>query len=142
LLALSACAGLPVRGTVGGQTIETRVDSEVARYYLGSYLAGNRSNPTLDARIDQIYQTMDGHLPARSDLQQLSEEFSIDFAALVLADGISRVPVNRRFRSVFEEAFAYASKAVPKGCLCRPIFTSGVSSMAPTWPSPGRLCKK
>jgi hypothetical protein len=115
LLALSACAGLPVRGTVGGQTIETRVDSEVARYYLGSYLAGNRSNPTLDARIDQIYQTMDGHLPARSDLQQLSAEFSIDFAALVLADRISRVPVNRRFRSVFEEAFAYASKAVPKG---------------------------
>jgi hypothetical protein len=60
-------------------------------------------------------QAMDGHLPGRSDLQQLSEEFSIDFAALVLADRISRVPANRRFRSVFEEAFAYASKTVPQG---------------------------
>ena len=44
LLSLSACAGLPVRGTVGGQTIETRVDSEVARYYLANYLAGKRSD--------------------------------------------------------------------------------------------------
>src|SRR5262245_21557802 len=40
LLALSACAGLPVSGIVGGQSIETRVDSEVARYYLANYLAG------------------------------------------------------------------------------------------------------
>jgi len=73
LLALSACAGLPVRGTVGGQTIETRVDSEVARYYLGSYLAGNRSSPALDARIDHIYQTIDGHVPGRSELKELSD---------------------------------------------------------------------
>jgi hypothetical protein len=115
LLALSACAGLSVRGTVGGQVVDTRVDSEVARYYLETYLAGNRSNPTLDARIDQMDQAMDGHLPGRSELQELSEQFSIDFAALVLADRISRVPANRRFRSVYEESYAYASKAVPAG---------------------------
>jgi hypothetical protein len=47
-----------VRGIVGGQSIATRVDSEVARYYLETYLAGNRSNPTLDARIDQMNQTL------------------------------------------------------------------------------------
>jgi hypothetical protein len=115
LLALSACAGLPVRGTVGGQSIETRVDSEVARYYLGSYLAGNRSSPALDARIDHIYQTIDGHVPGRSELKELSDEFSNDFAALVLADQISRVPLNRRFRSVFDEAYDYTRKTFPQG---------------------------
>jgi len=115
LFALSACVGLPVRGMVGGQSIATRVDSEVARYYLETYLAGNRSNPTFDARIDQMNQALDGHLPNRSDLQELSQQFSIDFAALVLADRISRMPANRRFRSVYEEAYADASKAVPKG---------------------------
>ena len=78
LLALSACAGLPVRGMVGGQTIETRVDSEVARYYLANYLAGNHSNPVLDARIDQAYQTINGNVPGRSELKQLGDEFSID----------------------------------------------------------------
>jgi hypothetical protein len=115
LLALSACAGLPVRGMVGGQIIETRVDSEVARYYLANYLAGNHSNPVLDARIDQVYRTFNGTLPGRSELKQLSDEFSSDFAALLLADEISRVPLNHRFRRVFEEAYDYARKALPAG---------------------------
>ena len=38
LLLLSSCAGLPVTGMVGGQPIDTRVDSEVARYYLETTL--------------------------------------------------------------------------------------------------------
>jgi hypothetical protein len=115
LLAVSACAGLPVRGTVGGQRIETRVDSEVARYYLADYLAGNHSNPLLDARIDQVYRTFNGNLPGRSELKQLSDEFSTDFAALLLADEISRVPLNRRFRRVFDEAYEYTRKTLPDG---------------------------
>ena len=99
LLSLSACAGLAVRGTVGSQTIESRVDSEVARYYVASYLAGKRSNATLDERIDRVYQSVNGNLPDRSELKRLSDEFSVDFAALYLADQIDRAPVNRRFRS-------------------------------------------
>lgn len=114
-LALSACAGLPVRGTVGGQTIETRVDSEAARYYLANYLSGNHNNPVLDARIDQVYQTINGNLPGRRELKQVSDEFSNDFAALLLADEISRVPLNRRFRKVFDAAYEYARKALPEG---------------------------
>src|SRR5262245_11559763 len=55
-LLLSGCAGLPVRGKVGGQMIDTRVDSEAARYYLGSYLAGERRDDALDKRIDRVYQ--------------------------------------------------------------------------------------
>jgi hypothetical protein len=112
---LSSCAGLAVRGTVGGQTIETRVDSEVARYYLGSYLAGNHSNPALDARIDSVYQSANSHLPDRSDLKHLSDEFSVDFAALYFADQLARLPVNRRFRSAFDDAYEYARKAFPEG---------------------------
>ena len=115
LLLLSSCAGLPVTGMVGGQPIDTRVDSEVARYYLGNYLAGNHSNPALDARIDSVYQRANSHLPDRSDLKHLSDQFSVDFAALYFADQIDRVPINRRFRSAFEQAYEYASKAFPEG---------------------------
>ena len=60
LLLLSACAGLPVRGRAGMQTIEARVDSEVARYYLGSYLAEERNDAALDERIDRVYQKANG----------------------------------------------------------------------------------
>jgi hypothetical protein len=45
----------------------------------------------------------------------LSDEFSVDFAALVLADQISRVPPNRRFRSAFDGAYEYTRKALPEG---------------------------
>jgi hypothetical protein len=115
LLVLSACAGLSVQGTVGGQTIETRVDSEVARYYLGSYLAGERSDPALDERIDRVYQSANGRLPDRNELKHLSDDFSVDFAALYFADQIARIPANRRFRSVFEQAYDYARKDFPEG---------------------------
>src|SRR5207245_8554645 len=115
LLVLSACAGLPVRGMVGGQTIETRVDSEAARYYLEHYLPGNRTDAALDERIDRVYQSANGYLPDRTDLKHLSDDFSVDFAALYFADQIARVPVNRRFRSAFDRAYEYTLKAFPEG---------------------------
>jgi hypothetical protein len=115
LLLLAACAGLPVRGMVGGQAIETRVDSEVARYYLGNYLAGKRSDALLDERIDRVYQNADGKLPDRDDLKKLSDDFSVDFAALYFADRIARVPENRRFRSNFDQAYEYTRKAFRQG---------------------------
>ena len=115
LLLLAACAGLPVRGSVGMQSIETRVDSEVARYYLGSYLAGERSDAALDERIERVYQSANGSLPDRNELKHLSDEFSVDFAALYLADQIAHIPVNRRFRRAFDEAYEYARKAFPEG---------------------------
>jgi hypothetical protein len=115
LLTLSACAGLPVRGMVGGQTIETRVDSEAARYYLGNYLAGERSDAALDERIDRVYQSANGTLPDRYELKQLSDEFSVDFAALYLADRIAHIPINRRFRRAFDQAYEYARNAFPEG---------------------------
>jgi hypothetical protein len=120
VLMLSACAGLSVQGTVGGQAITTRVDSEVARYFVGSYLAGARSDPVLDERINRVYQNSNGNLPDRNELKQLSDEFSVDFAALYLADQIARVPVNRRFRSDFERAYDYARKAFPEGSVKLP----------------------
>jgi hypothetical protein len=113
LLVLSACAGLPVRGSVGMQGIDTRVDSEAARYYLGSYLAGQRTDATLDERIDRLYQSANGSLPDRYELKRLSDEFSVDFAALYFADQIAHIPVNRRFRRAFEEAYEYSSEAFP-----------------------------
>jgi hypothetical protein len=129
LLSLSACAGLAVRGSVGGQTIESRVDSEVARYYLASYLAGKHGNATLDERIDRVYQSVNGNLPDRGELKRLSEEFSNDFAALYLADQIERAPVNRRFRSAFDKAYDYARKALPENRVTLPAAAAGYEVM-------------
>ena len=120
LLLLSACAGLPVHGSVGMQTIDTRVDSEVARYYLANYLAGKRDDALLDERIDRVYQNANGALPNRDDLKKLSDDFSVDFAALYLADQILRAPDNRRFRRSFDQAYDYARKTFPEGRVVLP----------------------
>jgi hypothetical protein len=117
-LLLSACAGLPVRGRIGAQAIDTRVDAEVARYYLASYLSGQRNDSLLDGRIADAYKNTRNDLPDRAELKRLSEEFSIDFAAAYLADRIVGVPENRRFRELFEEnrrAFSQNRLKLPAG---------------------------
>ena len=38
----------------------------------------------------------------------------LDFAALLLADEIARVPLNRRFRTLFDAAYGYTRKSFPK----------------------------
>lgn len=115
LVFFPGCTGLPVRGIVGGQMIDSRVDSEVARYYLSDYLAGKHGDAVLDDRIDRVYQSGNGSLPNRSELKHLSDQFSVDFAALYLADQIDRVPLNHRFRIEFDQAYDYARKAFPEG---------------------------
>jgi hypothetical protein len=109
-----ACAGLPVRGNVGMQTIETRVDSEAARYYVEYYLTAKGTDGALDDRIDRVYQSANRGLPDRGELKRLSDEFSVDFAALYLADQITNVPVNRRFRIAFDQAYNFTQEALPQ----------------------------
>lgn len=115
LLSLAACAGFSARGSVEGQAIQTRVDSEVARYYLENYLAGERKDAQLDARIDRVYQNANGNLPDRNELKALSDEFSVDFAALYFADRIALVPANRSFRSAYDRNYQSTRKALPEG---------------------------
>jgi hypothetical protein len=133
LLMLSGCAGLPVSGTIGGRTIETRVDSEVARYYLANYLADKRSDPLLDTRIDRVYQQANGGLPDRDDLKRLSDDFSVDFAALYLADQIARVPANAWFDSAFRQAYDYAREVFPQGQMKVPGATDYDVLFVPTY---------
>jgi hypothetical protein len=125
LVWLTACAGLPVRGSIGGQRIDARVNSEIARYYLENYLAGKRTDPVQDALIDRIYQNAHDGLPNREDLKELSDKFSIDFAALYFADQIMRVPVNRRFRKAYNQAYDYTREAFPAGNLKLPAAARG-----------------
>jgi len=131
---LGACAGLPVNGMVDGQALDTRVDSEVARYYVENYLAGKRTDAVLDKRIDQVYENANGDLPNRDDLKKLSDEFSVDFAALYLADKIAHVPANRRFRHDFDQEVEYVRTARSDGELKLPSAAANYEIMfVPTY---------
>jgi hypothetical protein len=121
LVLLSGCAGIAVRGTVGGQTIESRVDAQIAHYYLADYLAGRRSDAALNARIDRVYANARDDLPDRHELKRLSDEFSVDFAALYFADRIARTPVYRRFRTDFDRIYKNIRATFAEGLAELPV---------------------
>lgn len=85
-----------------------RVDSEIARYFVSSYLSREPRVAALDARIDPLYRRDPDALPDRSELKRLSGEFSADFAALYFADRIARMPRNQDFRAAYERARSLA----------------------------------
>lgn len=120
LISVPACAGLPARGQIGGRNIETRVDSEVARYYLANFLSGSRADALLDRRIERIYQNTLGELPNRDDLKRISDDFSVDFAALYMADRILRAPENRAFRAAYDQTSERVRKTLSHGVIQLP----------------------
>ncbi len=91
----------PVKSNFLGETISTTVDSEVARYYLESYLQDSILNPDLDARIDDLYKQQKEAIPTREELKKISDKFSVDFAALFLADRLWADENNRKIQNFF-----------------------------------------
>ncbi len=49
--ACSSIAKIPAKGEFFGEDIETTVDSDMARYYLESYLQGKNENRDMDERM-------------------------------------------------------------------------------------------
>jgi hypothetical protein len=98
----AAIPKIPVVGKLAGQRIRTTVDSELAKYYLESYLPNKRTRPQLDSLIDQIHHaTSNASLPTREYLEHLSHMFSVDFAALYLAKQILEDKANQPMQEAY-----------------------------------------
>jgi hypothetical protein len=109
LVALLLTAGCksPVRypavGAFLGDEIRTTVDSPEAAYYLEHYLAGERSNPALDTKIERLHRDAAGDRPPnRVELAAIAEDFSTDFAALFFADRVAHEGANHAFQARFK----------------------------------------
>lgn len=104
-LFLGACSSvpeIPAKGEYFGQHVETSVDSEIARYYLERYSQGKHENRTLDEKISALYRTHRTSLPTRDELKKISQTFSVDFAALFLADRLLNNECNKDLNQHFE----------------------------------------
>src|SRR5262245_16048966 len=91
-----------VRATLAGQSVDTTVDSKVAKYYIERYLQGVRERPDLDRRIDDVHARAADGVPLREFLGPLAEQFSPDFATAFLADRLLRDEKSRSFRQLYE----------------------------------------
>ncbi len=100
---MSTVPQIPARGELAGHKIDTTVDSELAKYYLEHFLQGDKTNPKLDMLIDEIYQTHYRQASRRETLKLLSDNYSVDFAAIFLADYFLKHDVNERFQRYFDD---------------------------------------
>ncbi|SEC03589.1 hypothetical protein [Pseudomonas anguilliseptica] len=91
------------KGPFFGNQVESTVDSEVARYYLESYLQGKTNNLSIDAKISALYSLHGESIPSRDELLAISQEFSVDFAALFLADRLLSNECNRKLNHSFDQ---------------------------------------
>lgn len=93
------------------------MDSEVARYYLETYLQGRNEDPGMHARIDAVHRRYDKPIPTREELARISREMSVDFAALFLAHRLLADPcnrdLNRSFASYLTDKNAAGADAAP-----------------------------
>lgn len=91
-------------GTIAGQEVTARVDSEWARYYLEEYVQGEgRDSPTARSIEDTLATTGADPYDAES-LQRLSEAFSTDVATLYFVSALYADPANRRMQDRYHAA--------------------------------------
>jgi hypothetical protein len=103
-LGSSGCSSLPkypVHSQLLGETINTTVDSDFARYYLDTYLQGKRLKPEYDQQIDKIYKTQGNSLPTRDELKKISTDYSVDFASLFFSDKLMQQEKNIQAQKIF-----------------------------------------
>lgn len=104
---LGACSSIPTiptipaKGKFFGEHIDTTVDSDVARYYLESYLQGKNENRHVDERISALYGQFREAIPSREELKGIAEAFSVDFASLFLADRLLNNGCNKKLNESF-----------------------------------------
>lgn len=92
---------IPLKGSLGPYRLETTVDSRYAAYFVEGYLAGRRTDPALDARLDSLRAEFAGTVPRRDALGRISEEFSVDFAALFWGHQVLSLPENSGIQDSF-----------------------------------------
>jgi len=111
----SSIPRLTARGELAGQKIDTVVDSQIAKYYLENYLNNSRSNSAFDNKIDALSQGKNDAIPSREDLQSLSHETSVDFAALYLAKSILEIEANRGIHLEFQNELSKLKAGIETG---------------------------
>lgn len=104
LLNITACTSIPkvpVQGIFLDEEINTTVDSEIAKYYIESYLKGENGNPNLHDKISRLHTLHDNKPLSREDLKAISNQYSVDFAALFLAENLQKNELNKDIQKNF-----------------------------------------
>jgi hypothetical protein len=103
---------LPARGQLAGTSIETTVDSELARYFLERQAAGATVRPDFDAMIERARSEIRGP-DAAAALARIAREASADLAALVLAEALVEDGGSAALRRLYGEELRGGARGGP-----------------------------
>jgi hypothetical protein len=98
----SSYGHIPASGVVYGQTVETRVDSQLAAYYLEHFDDWKGSHSPEARRLAELPSCSDASL-SRGALQKLSARLSVDVAGLYAAQCL--IEANRSLSEEFLDIF-------------------------------------
>lgn len=136
-VSVSACGAtlpkLPTQGKIQGQSLNSTVDSPLARYYLENYLAGQRSSPEWDAKLDQLHAESDHIFRDHARLRTLSEQYSVDTMALFFAHRLLEQPGNQEIQAEFERQLQTMKSAGSDGLLSDAIEQQYRVVFVPGW---------
>lgn len=99
----SACSEQQINAGLHGKSIQTTVDSELAKYYIENYLTHQQTIPAYDSTIKQILKDYTDQIPDRSILQDLTHHFisfdpDVDLITISAANTMSMLLENRKIR--------------------------------------------
>lgn len=103
---------LPARGQLAGSSIETMVDSELARYFLERRAPGAAVRPDLDATIERARAEARGPNSAVA-LARIARDASPDFGALVLAEALLEDDRSAALRRLYGEELHGGARGGP-----------------------------
>lgn len=101
-----SAAKIHARASVFGKWIDSPVDSEIARYYIETYLQGAHTNAAFEKQIGDLYARQNGRVPTRDELALISKEYSVDFASLFFNDLVLGVEKNKALNKAFSGMLA------------------------------------
>ncbi len=96
---------VPVQGELAGHSINTTVDSVIARYYLERYLRGENTDPETHRQIEDFHTQLQGGEINRDTIALIADSISPDLATLMLASHLLGQEPNIRMQASFAEEF-------------------------------------
>lgn len=92
---------IPANGDFHGHSIDTTVDHESAKYFLEDYVSGKDKASSRRQRVSSLERESGNSIPTREQLRKISEEFSVDFAALFFAHRLMQEEGNEQLQRDF-----------------------------------------
>ncbi len=103
---------IPVEGAVGPYFVKTIVDSEAAQHLIERQAGRQKEDSPHEEAVKQTAAKLQDRVPSQSDLSELTEEHSVDFAAVVFGQQLTAQPQNQKVQRRFIKNLQHGTELI------------------------------